>query len=143
MKKLTKSAFFRALFLLTFIVNMFLIHIVMQDYVFCIENNGNVVLEKINSDDSCCSKQISDTAGDTERYSSKASCNLCNDFTAIEKYGDVKSKNIKHISVISPFIPLAILSDRFVDNKNISCSELSESSYAPPLEAYKTVSLLI
>jgi len=115
----------------------------MQDYVFCIENNGNVVLEKINSNDSCCSKHISDTAGVAEKYNSKTSCNLCNDFTAIEKYGDVKSQSIKHISIISPLISLDILSDRFVDNKNISCSELSENSYAPPLEAYKTVSLLI
>jgi hypothetical protein len=142
-KQIIKSHYLRGFFLLTFVVNMFLMHVVLQEYVFCTESNGKTVLERINDNDSCCSKQVN-ISGSSTKLSSETNCSFCNDFTAIEKYGDVKSKSISKVSVNPFLVPVSILTDQIICNKpDIHYFAFSKTGTASPLEAYKTVSLLI
>jgi hypothetical protein len=122
---------------------MFLIHVVFQQYVFCIENDGKVSIERINSDDGCCPKQVNINSNESE-LAREGNCSFCTDFSAIEKFGDTKSHSVKQIVITAALFPLTILSGQALIQKQPGRPVSFQKSNLPSaIEAYKTVSLLI
>src|SRR3972149_1123053 len=52
--KINNSGFFRKLFLFLFVLHLIVAHLVLQNYVICIENNGKVHLESLEAQQYCC-----------------------------------------------------------------------------------------
>jgi hypothetical protein len=139
---LFNSKIFRALFLLVFLVNLFFIHVVFQQYVLCYESDGRIVIEKLNSDE-CGTDNLATLTG-IFQDSSKEHCDVCTDFSATEKFGSDKSQSLKIKQVQQPLAALAILPESFISlNCENSSSKTEILLTSLPLEAYKTVSLLI
>lgn len=134
----TKSNIIKTFVLIVFFTHLLLAHVVAQSYYFCIESDGNIVVESVLDKDDCCNSTESEIANDDLE-----TCSLCEDVSISEdcdEYYSITKNKIQLIPVSEFFISNIIYS---VDQITINYSTKNQNLGSPHLDSHKTVLLLI
>ena len=115
-----------------------LAHVVLQNYYFCIESDGIIVVESVLDRDDCCNPTEAEIANDDIE-----TCSFCEDFSISEDCDE-------YYSITKNKIQLILTSEFFNSNTNFSVdqikinySTINQNLGSPHLDSHKTVLLLI
>ncbi|MEO8398477.1 MAG: hypothetical protein ABI550_01540 [Ignavibacteriaceae bacterium] len=126
-----------------FIIHLLIVHIIFQNYIICLENDGSVVVESA-SEFCCTSTDIFTNSEYTENHNDEY-CNFCEDISILENCD-------KEYLLTARKIPPIIFDILFTNNffylinereQNFSFLLQNENKNSIQLDSYKTVLLLI
>lgn len=128
-----------------FALHFILAHLMLGNYIICIENGGKFSIKNSFNSKICCNLSLSTqyNVGETE-LNDDLECEFCSDISIYENCDEQYSRNIKKIN--TPIHSFTIVSNEQFGNiqKEIKYfNKVPQNFKSPQLDSHKTVLLLI